>query len=218
MLKPFLQVVDAFYLRPDKIRLRAVAMDYFEPERFTGWRTQAYQPRGIKKLIETRFRIKIDYWEDDLNAIEASNGVFFSAFANGSRAELVGVHFDEPLTWTTLVVYLTPDAPCDAGTSLWQHRETGLISKPTRRDALRLGTTFEKLITIVERDRTILNRWVEIDRIGNVYNRAVIFRGGFFHSATRHFGNNRYNGRLYQSFHFPIKSDGKKRLMRSGRK
>ena len=183
-----------------------MAMDYFEPERLIGWRTLAYQPRGIKNLIETKFRIQIDYWEDDLTSIEASNGVFFSAFAKGSHGEAVGVHFDEPLSWLTLVVYLTPDAPCNAGTSLWRHRETGLVSKPTRRDALRLGTTLETLVSRLERDRTILNRWVEIDRIGNVYNRAAMFCGGFFHSATRHFGNNRLNGRLYQSFHFPIKS------------
>ncbi len=206
MLKRFLQVVDGFYPGPDKIRQRAMAMDYFEPERLIGWRTLAYQPRGIKNLIETKFRIQIDYWEDDLTSIEASNGVFFSAFAKGSHGEAVGVHFDEPLSWLTLVVYLTPDAPCNAGTSLWRHRETGLISKPTRRDALRLGTTLENLVSMVARDRTILGRWVEIDRIGNVYNRAAMFCGGFFHSATRHFGNNRLNGRLYQSFHFPIKS------------
>ena len=207
MLKPFLKVVDGFYPSPDKIRQRALTMDYFEPATFTGWRTLAYQPRGISDLIETRFRVEIDYWVDELTDINASNGVFFSAFAKGPRAERVGVHFDRPMSWLTLVIYLTPDAPFDAGTSLWRHRKTGLTSKPIKRDAILRGTTVDELDRRLDRDRSILNRWEEIDRIGNVYNRAAMFCGGFFHSATRHFGSNRHNGRLYQSFHFPVKAN-----------
>jgi len=61
------------------------------------------------------------------------------------------------------------------------------------------------LNAILERDGCRRDRWIEIDRIGNVYNRAVMFPGGLFHSATRHFGSSQNNGRLYQSFHFPIR-------------
>ena len=201
-MKSSVQIADRFYTNPDDVRKRALAMKYSEPEDVIGWRTQVWQPRGIKSLIERSFRVQIDYW-DDSRSIEGANGVFFTAFSKGEHAESVKVHFDEPHEWTSLVVYLTPDAPADCGTSLWQHRETGLTAKPSRRDALRLGSTLEELSLLIERDGWTRKAWIEIDRIGNVYNRAVMFRAGLFHSATHHFGHDLSDGRLYQSFHFP---------------
>src|SRR5678815_1442362 len=174
---------------------------YSEPENVIGWRTQVWQPRGIKSRIERAFRVQIDYW-DDSRSIEGGNGVFFTAFSKGDHAERVKVHFDEPPDWMSLVVYLTPDAPADCGTSLWRHRDTGLTAKPSRRDALRLGLTIEELRLLIERDGWTRKAWIEIDRIGNVYNRAVMFPAGLFHSATHHFGHDLSDGRLYQSFLF----------------
>lgn len=200
-MKSSVQIVERFYANPDNIRKRALAMKYSEPESLIGWRSEVWQLRGIKRLIERAFRVQIDYW-DDSRSIEGSNGVFFTAFSKGQRAEKVKVHFDEPANWMSLLVYLTPNAPNDCGTSFWQHRETGLTAKPTRRDALRLGLTFEELNLLIDRDGWKRKSWIEIDRLGNVYNRAVMFPAGLFHSATRHFGRNLSDGRLYQSFDF----------------
>ena len=202
-MKGSVQIVERFYANPDDVRKRSLTMKYSEPENFTGWRTQVWQPRGMRRLIEKAFRVKIDYW-DELKSIEGGNGVFFTAFSKGQHAERAKVHFDEPPDWMSFLVYLTPDAPSDCGTSFWQHRETGLTMKPTRRDALRLGSSVEELKAVIERDGWKRQSWIEIDRIGNVYNRAVMFPAGLLHSATRHFGDSLKNGRLYQSFHFPI--------------
>jgi hypothetical protein len=199
------RVIDDFYPKPDAIRQRAIGLDYSEPETLVGWRTHAYHPRGISNLIEKKFKIKIAYWESDLEATEVCNGVFFSAFSRGSRSERVGIHFDEPCSWLMLLVYLTPNAPCDAGTSFWQHQKTGLLSAPTRRDAERLRTTVKGLTGRLLRDSQSRDRWIEVDRVGNVYNRALIFPSGLLHSASRHFGSTLSNGRVYQTFHFPIK-------------
>ncbi|HKB66032.1 MAG TPA: DUF6445 family protein [Pyrinomonadaceae bacterium] len=179
-------------------------MEYSEPVDIIGWRSNVWHPRGVKSLIEKTFRIQIEYWEDPLTVIESCNGVFFSAFSEGQRAERVKVHFDEPPDWMSLLIYLTPNAAYDTGTSFWQHRETGLIAKPTKGDALRLGLPPKELETMLERDGWKRKCWIEIDRVGNVFNRAVMFPAGRFHSATQHFGNEPRNGRLYQSFHFPI--------------
>lgn len=203
-MKRFIRVVDDFYADPQAVRKRALTMTYSEPENLVGWRTRAYQPRGIKERIESRFGVDIPYWEDDLDAIEACNGVFFTSYAKGGYSEKVGIHYDDPPPWVMFLIYLTPKAPYDAGTSLWQHRKTGLVARPTKRDADRLGTTVEKLGAILERDSRIRSRWIEVDRIGNVFNRAVMFPGGFMHSASKHFGSGFENGRIYQSFHFPV--------------
>lgn len=203
-MKRFLMAVDDFYPDPLAVRRRALQMTYSEPEGLVGWRTRCYQPRGIKERIEQRFRVHIPEWDDDLDEIRGCNGVFFTSYAKGDRGERVGIHYDDPLRWVMFLIYLTPNAPYDAGTSLWQHRATGLTHPPSPTDAKRLGSTVEKILAILERDSRIRSRWVEIDRVGNVFNRAVMFPGGFYHSASRHFGSGFENGRIYQSFHFPV--------------
>jgi hypothetical protein len=204
-MKRFIRVADGFYPNPDAVRKRALAMTYTEPENLVGWRTKAYQPRGIKERIEQRFSLRIPYWEEDLDAIEACNGVFFTSYAKGDRGETVGIHYDDPLPWVMFLIYLTPNAPYDAGTSLWQHKSTGLTKPPTPAEAKERGSTVKKLLAILERDARSRSRWTEIDRVGNVFNRAVMFPGGFYHSASRHFGSGLGDGRIYQSFHFPVK-------------
>jgi len=204
MLRRFYHVVDNFYEDADEVRLCALNRSFSLSEGVTGWRTSAFHPTGIKNRIEQRFRVKIKYWERDLNASEACNGVFLSAFSQGKRAERVGVHYDEPVHWMMFLIYLNPEAPRDAGTSFWEHRETGLVCRPTKRDEDRLRAPIAELNRVLLLDSTIRNRWREIDRISNFYNRAVMFPAGLLHSATRHFGNSLSNGRLYQSFHFPI--------------
>ena len=203
-VKRFLIAVDDFYADPHAVRRRALQMPYSHPESVVGWRTRCYQPRGIKERIERKFALRIPFWDDDLDAIEGRNGVFFQSYNRGEHAETVGIHYDEPLRWVMFLIYLTPGAPYDAGTSLWQHRKTGLTAKPSPRDAERLGMPLDELTGILERDSRTRNRWIEIDRVGNVFNRAVMFPGGFYHSATRHFGSNLRDGRIYQSFHFPV--------------
>ena len=202
--KRFLQVVDHFYGRPLAVRQRALSMQYSEPDGVIGWRTKVWQPPYVKRLFKRAFRIDIEYWGDDTNELQSCNGVFFTAFSSGKHSENVKVHFDEPSSWVSLLVYLTPGAPYDAGTSFWRHRATGLTAKPTKQDASRLRITLTELTDLLERDGWHPNRWTEIDRVGNVFNRALVFRAGSFHSATRHFGSNLKNGRLYQSFHFPM--------------
>jgi len=203
-MKRFIRIVDNFYPDPHVIRDCAVAMSYSHPENITGWRTRGYQPRGIKERIERAFSVRIPYWEEDLEASEQCCGVFFTSYDSGNHAERVGIHFDEPQQWVMFLVYLTPDAPYDAGTSLWHHRRTGLAKKPDKRDADRLGIPLDKLFAILERDSRTPSRWREIDRVGNVFNRAVMFPGGCLHSATRHFGSSFEDGRIYHAFSFPV--------------
>lgn len=201
-MKRFLNVVDDFYPNPDAVRRKAMELAYAEPEDITGLRTPPYFPTGVKKLIEDAFGFRITQWADRPN--ELSNGCFFLSLAKGRDAERVGVHFDSPVDWITMVLYMTPDAPVSAGTSLWQHKATGLTANPTSRDARRLRIPRERMESILERDSHNRSRWLEIDRVGNRYNRAVAYPAGLLHSASQHFGSNSRTGRIYQSFHFGV--------------
>jgi hypothetical protein len=198
----FLWVIDDFYPDPDAVRRKALELPYEEPEEVTGRRTQPYHPPGVRQHIEGLFGLRITEWNEDPRDLAGANGSFFVSLAWGGHAERVGVHYDSPVDWVTMVVYLTPKADPAAGTSLWQHKATGLTSSPMSRDVRRLGVSRARLEAILERDSCDLRRWREIDRVGNRYNRAVAYPAGLLHSASRHFGGAFATGRIYQSFHF----------------
>jgi mannosyltransferase OCH1-like enzyme len=45
-------------------------------------------------------------------------------------------------------------------------------------------------------------KWEMVDRIGNVYNRLILYRGDLFHVSLDYFGQNIQDGRLFQTFFF----------------
>src|SRR5712692_1943862 len=205
-MRRFLCVIDDFYPDPDPVRRKALDLPYEEPEELTGQRTQPYHPRGVRQRIENLFGFRITKWDDDPTNLGRANGSFFASLARGRHAERVGVHYDSPVEWVSMVIYLTPNAGAAAGTSLWQHKATGLTSCPSSRDARRLGVSRTRLEAILERDSHDLRRWREVERVGNRYNRAVAFPSGLLHSASRHFGGASTAGRIYQSFSFRVDS------------
>jgi len=129
-------------------------------------------------------------------------GIAFLAFASGRRAEKPAIHWHTPENTWACTVYLTPDLPADCGTSLWQHERTGLDRAPVRDDERRLGRSCEALLEELERDSQRRTRWIETDRIGYRFNRAVIYPAYRLHSATRHRGSDLEDGRLYQLLGF----------------
>ena len=112
-----------------------------------------------------------------------SNGTF----AKTTKDSLWRVHNDTP-NELAAVIYLEPDAPFDTGTSFYRHIETG-------------ATKMGKLLTDVDKvDAYDRDKWEEIDRIGNVYNRCVIFDANRYHCATKYTGD-----RVFQTFFFDLK-------------
>src|SRR5436309_6114543 len=174
--------VDDFYPDPDRVRAKALSLDYEEPEMYVGWRTKPVHPRGVRERIERVLRARITGWPDDPDGSNIGNGSFFFGLSSGNLAETPGVHFDTPSDYVAMLVYMTPDAAPDAGTSLWLHRPTGLAANPTGSDARRLGATVDELVGAIEADSKNPRKWTEIDRVGNVYNRAVFYRAGMLHS------------------------------------
>ena len=198
----FLLVRDDFYPDPDAVRAIAQAMTYSEYWGRTGHMGDvAYLPRGIRRRFENILGMRITRWDDDP---EGGNATFYKAFSSGGEKEIPAVHWDEPAGDVTAVVYLTPGLPPDCGTSLWQHRPTGLVHAPRAADARRLGTTVRALRARLDRESTRRDRWLEVDRAGYRYNRMVAYGSGMLHSASRHFGSSLADGRIYQTFRLGV--------------
>jgi hypothetical protein len=100
-------------------------------------------------------------------------------------------------TWAG-VVYLTPNAPLSGGTGIFKHKETGLIYSPKLED----GSVDKELLNYIGKDSQDMTKWDLVDRLANVYNRMVLYRGDLFHQSLDYFGTDKENGRLFQTFFF----------------
>ena len=47
-----------------------------------------------------------------------------------------------------------------------------------------------------------MTKWELVDRIGNIYNRLVLYRGDHFHISLDYFGQDMNDGRLIQTLFF----------------
>lgn len=175
-------VVENFYKDPLAVREFALQQEYFDDPGYIGRRTrkQFFIP-GVKEAFEEIMNHKITKWEE-----YGMNGRFQHNWAG----EKLVYHCDEQ-KWAGMI-YLTPDAPYQTGTSTWAHKEKKIHhnSMPGIMDCFN--------------QRTFLDRtpYEPVDTFGNVFNRLVIFDGGLIHSATDYFGDCKENCRLWHMFFF----------------
>lgn len=198
----FVIVKDNFYDDPLKVLTAAKQAEFYEPRYYTGLRSRnVYHEPGVKAKLERILGIKITRWDTDP---DMENGVFYQAFGKGKRKELPGVHSDTPYNDITCVIYLTPGLPFNCGTSLWMHKQTGLMDPPTADFTRKNKLNLKKLIGQFEDESTDRSKWDEIDRIGYRFNRMVAYPSGVLHSATNHFGSSLNDVRIYQTFRIGV--------------
>jgi hypothetical protein len=107
-------IVDNFYKDPDAVRQFALQQEFFDDPGYIGRRTrkQFFLP-GTKEAFEDIMGEKITQWEE-----YGMNGRFQH---NWSGEKLV-YHCDAQ-KWAAMI-YLSPDAPPECGTTMWRHRKT----------------------------------------------------------------------------------------------
>jgi hypothetical protein len=47
-----------------------------------------------------------------------------------------------------------------------------------------------------------MTKWQLVDKVGNVFNRLILFNSNRFHMSMDYFGDSKENGRLFQVFFF----------------
>ena len=193
MSRQSLIILDDFYTDPDYVRDDALKMKWYDKKgNHPGKRTDSIKDTSVFTAFEQSLNQKIDskaYYQQD-NYI---NGCFNLC----TSLDKCWVHSDQYTTYAC-VIYLTPDAPIESGTGLYRHKKTGLTKPPTLKD----GSTDKKAFELIESDGQDFTRWEQIDYVANVYNRAVIYRGDYFHAAVQYFGFGPEYCRLHQTFFF----------------
>ena len=186
MLMPSVVVVDDFLEAPDEVREVALA-EPFVKMHSAGMRTERsfVHLAPYREQFESFLRRPLTNWGDN-----AANGRFQCCFAS----EAIPHHSDSQSH--AGVLFLTPNAPADSGLSFWRSRMSGQRGRTTDPDQM-----FATFGGDAEWNR---ERWEEVDRVANLYNRLVLFDAHLAHSATSYFGDCIDNGRLFQNFFFNV--------------
>ena len=172
-------VIENFYSDPDKVRHDALTAEFDVKGNYPGTRTKPFMYAGIKEKFESIIGRKITYWPE---------GGYNGSFQFVTEEKKSWIHRDAT-DWSA-IIFLTPNAPTDGGTKTFIHKETGAAFR---------GDVSEDVLNLDSRKE---ENWHLLDRVGNVYNRCVMFRGKRNHISDRYFGTTLDNARLFQTFFF----------------
>jgi hypothetical protein len=184
-------IIDDFYSDVDVVREFALQQDFSVRGNYPGPRTQTFLNDSMKTTIESIVKPmygSVAYWSEEQ---------YTGAYQYTTSRDRSWIHADQTTKWAA-VCYLTPNAPLSAGTGLFKHKPTGCTMAPKNED----GTYNEELLKEIYKDSQDMTKWELVDRLANVYNRLVIYRGDHFHMSLDYFGQDLYDGRLFQTFFF----------------
>lgn len=193
-------VISDFYTNPDEMRKYALAQKYTYCHEmkgieyvFPGSRTkelrelsQSLYEKVCKKLINV-FHIPehdVMRWQ-----IDTSFQIVEAEYERGL------IHQDQNTVFAG-VLYLTPDAPINAGTSLFKKNK----SYDDARYWQLIKENDERFKNNQPIDFSYHAMFDEIVRVNNVYNTLILFEGDIHHCANEFFGANKQDARLAQVF------------------
>lgn len=182
-------VIDNFYNNPDEVRQYAKQQEFQTIGNFPGKRTSNFTNEATKQIIQNIIRPvagEITDWETQYNG----------CFQLATAYDRSWIHCDATTGWAG-VLFLTPNAPLSAGTAIYKHKETGLMSWKYSEHTEEENNTAAPLLETQD-----FTKWEMVDRYANVYNRLILYRGEYFHTSLDYFGTNLENGRLFQTFFF----------------
>jgi hypothetical protein len=166
-------IISDFYNNVDEVREFALSQEFGVSGNFPSFRTKPFLNDGIKKVIE-------DVIQPLSGNITWLGDDYTGSFQYTTAENRSWLHKDET-NWAG-VCYLTPDAPLSGGTGLFRKKI--------------------KEISHFSADFYDMTQWELVDRIGNLYNRLILYRGDLYHTSLDYFGRDLQTGRLFQTFFF----------------
>ena len=187
-------VVDNFYQDPHAIRDLALNQPFFPGEGAVGSRTRKqFLFEGLKESFQEVLQEKIqDHTPEGTGWYDVGINGRFQSCPGGTPSVF---HCDSQ-KWAA-VIYLTPDAPPEGGTSFYRHKATKVHHNSQIDWSLKDEDN-------VFNQKTLLDPspYEQVDTVGNIFNRLVIFDGGLIHSGVNYFGWDLHTSRLFHIFFF----------------
>lgn len=201
-LYPYLPtiVVDNFYENPDLIRDWALSQEFFKGNRgsWPGLRTEllhTLNPALFNLTLKKLLFVLQDYGYREILDMQTGFQIIDGSWGTG------WVHDDDPKLHVAGVIYMSPDAPVNSGTTVYEDQPDF--------DGSKYGELFMKDVfseTAEDREQYFKYRheqrahFTPTVSVGNVYNRCIIFDTRNWHSADNFFGTTKENSRLTQVF------------------
>ena len=187
--------IDDFYSNPIDVREFALKQEFKVRGNYPGQRTKSFLNDQLKKKMRDilyPFAGEITYWGSD----DPENN-YTGSFQYTVAEDRSWIHADSTTDWAA-VCYLTPDAPLSSGTGIFRHKETGLMHYDYKRE----NEPGYKESAPPGQDCRDYTKWELVDRVGNVFNRLIMYRADNYHVSLDYFGKDMYDGRLFQVFFF----------------
>lgn len=196
-------VIDDFFNYPDKIRGFALSLEYQSCTgmNFSGKRTKPLSevaPEFLNEVVKKFFSVYYDFSKEQATwDVEAYFQKTEGAFEKG------WVHTDSYSgsgNKAACVIYLTPNAPLNSGTSIYKTKDNVLIPKMDGKAKHDYNTgQIPKAQGEAVRDAEA-NQFEETINVSNIYNRLISFDTSEYHCAQSYFGNNDNDARLMMVF------------------
>lgn len=182
--------IDNFYSNPMDVREFALKQEFKVRGNYPGQRTESFLTDSTKKTLRDilyPFAGEITNW----------GGEYTGSFQYTTASDRSWIHADSTTDWAA-VCYLTPDAPVTAGTGIFRHKQTGWMNFDYKREH------DEEYIkqSPPGHDSQDYTKWEMVDRVGNVFNRLIMYRADNYHVSLDYFGKDMHDGRLFQVFFF----------------
>lgn len=182
--------IDDFYSNPMEVREFALRQEFKVRGNYPGQRTESFLTDSIKKTLRDilyPFAGEITDW----------GGEYTGSFQYTTASDRSWIHSDSTTDWAA-VCYLTPDAPLSSGTGIFRHKQTGWMHFDYKR------ANDEEYMRQAPpgHDSQDYTKWEMVDRVGNVFNRLIMYRADNYHVSLDYFGKDMYDGRLFQVFFF----------------
>lgn len=188
-------IIDNFYNNALETRNYILSQPFKVKGNYPGQRTISYATEHLKKAIQTYvqpFAGKITEFPMPKADMSDAGDIYNGAFQYTTSRDRSWVHVDAWNTWAG-VIFMTPDAPLTAGTAFYRFHD---------------GTTSEADNKLLNNKKETddssqdMTKWDLVDRVGNVFNRLILFDSHRYHMSMDYFGDCKENGRLFQVFFF----------------
>ncbi len=202
-------VINDFYEKPDEIRKYALAQKYTYCHEIQGI-SYVFPGSRTKELRDLSFSLYEKICKRLINVFHIPEHDVMRWQVNTSFQIVEGeygsglIHQDQSTVFAG-VLYLTPDAPLDSGTSLFRKNST--YDEETYQKLIKEND--ERFKSKEPIDFTYHSMFDEVVRVNNVYNTLILFEGDIHHCANKFFGESKTDSRLAQVF-FITKIDANK--------
>ncbi len=183
--------IDDFYSNPMEVREFALKQDFAVRGNYPGMRTKSFLNDSIKKRMRDilyPFAGEITWWGGD----------YTGSFQYTTASDRSWIHADSTTDWAA-VCYLTPDAPVSAGTGIFRQKKTGWMHYDYKE--AEKNPEYNKNAPSGD-DMQDYTKWEMVDRVGNIFNRLIMYRADNYHVSLDYFGKDINDGRLFQVFFF----------------